>query len=51
MALIQKGNDHGIGQKVRAVGQGIGMITAILTHQCRHWKADVNKRYTMTQVG
>ena len=26
MALIQKGNDHGIGQKVQAIGQGIGMI-------------------------
>ena len=26
MALIQKGSDHGIGQKVKAVASGIGMI-------------------------
>ena len=26
MALIQKGRDHGIGQKVKTVAQGIGAL-------------------------
>ena len=26
MALIHKGSDHGIGQRVKAVASGIGMI-------------------------
>ena len=26
MALINKGKDHGLGQKVQSIAQGIGMI-------------------------